>query len=136
MAVKRQKDDTVPRKSVQIRLTIPAADTQVLEWFDLQDSMRDSVRQLVRDSIAREGMVDVFNKPVVPGARSRAKTPVVEPEFEAPATVGEVEEPASPAPKSPPARKEKAAKPVLSKAIADDEPEGPMDDLFGSMRDN
>ncbi|WP_417555804.1 hypothetical protein [Microbacterium sp.] len=52
----------------KVQLTVPAADTTVTEWLDLQFSASESVRRLIRESVAREGFVDVANRPVRPPA--------------------------------------------------------------------
>ncbi|REJ06745.1 hypothetical protein DY023_05160 [Microbacterium bovistercoris] len=51
-----------------MEITVPVADTSVIEWLDLQYSASDSFRRLVREAIAREGFVDVANRPVRPPA--------------------------------------------------------------------
>lgn len=48
----------------RIRLTVPQADQSVLEWLDQQDDTSASMRALIRESIARDGYVDVINRPV------------------------------------------------------------------------
>ncbi|WP_394941182.1 hypothetical protein [Psychromicrobium sp. YIM B11713] len=58
MAAKRKPE---PRR---VRLTVPAVDESVLAWLDLQDNASASMRMLVRESIARDGYIDVINKPV------------------------------------------------------------------------
>ncbi|MBD0673969.1 hypothetical protein BU198_25445 [Streptomyces sp. CBMA156] len=50
-----------PRK---VRWTVPAADTSVIEWLDRQENISQSLRQLIRESIQRDGYIDVFYKPV------------------------------------------------------------------------
>ncbi|MEU9167816.1 hypothetical protein AB0D34_08475 [Streptomyces sp. NPDC048420] len=50
-----------PRK---IRWTVPAADTSVIEWLDQQENISQSLRLLIRESIQRDGYIDVFYKPV------------------------------------------------------------------------
>ncbi|MGB3732305.1 hypothetical protein [Microbacterium sp.] len=52
----------------KVQLIVPAADTTVTEWLDLQFSASESVRRLIRESVAREGFVDVANRPVRPPA--------------------------------------------------------------------
>ncbi|WP_156888118.1 hypothetical protein [Microbacterium indicum] len=52
-----------PRK---VQLTVPPADTTVSEWLDAQYSSSESIRRLIRESVAREGFVDVANRPVTP----------------------------------------------------------------------
>ncbi|MFF8918016.1 hypothetical protein ACF08M_33120 [Streptomyces sp. NPDC015032] len=51
-----------PRK---VRWTVPAADTSVNEWLNEQADISQSIRLLIRESIERDGFVDVFYKPVV-----------------------------------------------------------------------
>ncbi|MCJ0875673.1 hypothetical protein [Streptomyces sp. AP-93] len=50
-----------PRK---VRWTVPAADSSVIEWLDQQENVSQSLRQLIRESIQRDGYVDVYYKPV------------------------------------------------------------------------
>lgn len=50
-----------PRK---VRWTVPAADTSVIEWLNEQADISQSLRQLIRESIQRDGYIDVFYKPV------------------------------------------------------------------------
>ncbi|WP_093802242.1 hypothetical protein [Streptomyces sp. Wb2n-11] len=50
-----------PRK---VRWTVPAADTSVIEWLDQQENISQSLRLLIRESIQRDGYVDVYYKPV------------------------------------------------------------------------
>ncbi|MFD4576725.1 hypothetical protein ACFWNK_30710 [Streptomyces sp. NPDC058417] len=50
-----------PRK---VRWTVPAADTSVIEWLNKQTDISQSLRLLIRESIQRDGYVDVFYKPV------------------------------------------------------------------------
>lgn len=58
MSAKRKPE---PRR---VRLTVPAADTSVTEWLDLQDDASVSMRYLVRESIEKDGYTDVVNRPV------------------------------------------------------------------------
>lgn len=48
----------------RIRVNVPQADESVLAWFELQENHSLSVRQLIRESIARDGYTDVVNRPV------------------------------------------------------------------------
>lgn len=48
----------------RVRLTIPAADESSQAWIDLQDDPSASMRMLIRESIQRDGYVDVVNRPV------------------------------------------------------------------------
>lgn len=50
-----------PRK---VRWTVPAADTSVIEWLDQQENISQSLRLLIRESVQRDGYVDVYYKPV------------------------------------------------------------------------
>lgn len=52
----------------KVQLTVPPADTTMNEWLDLQYSAADSIRKLIRESVAREGFIDVANRPVRPPA--------------------------------------------------------------------
>lgn len=51
-------------ESKRVRLTIPAADESSQAWIDLQDDPSASMRILIRQSIQRDGYVDVVNRPV------------------------------------------------------------------------
>ncbi|MEJ1089585.1 hypothetical protein WDU99_14805 [Microbacterium sp. Mu-80] len=53
----------------KVQITVPAADISVVEWLDLQYSASESIRRLIREAIAREGFVDVANRPVRPPAQ-------------------------------------------------------------------
>ena len=55
----------------KVQITVPAADTSVIEWIELQYSSSESIRRLIREAIAREGFVDVANRPVRPPAPPR-----------------------------------------------------------------
>lgn len=48
----------------RVRLTVPAADESTQRWLDLQDDQSVSMRLLIRESIERDGYIDVMNKPV------------------------------------------------------------------------
>lgn len=48
----------------RVRLTIPAADESSQAWIDLQDDASASMRMLIRESIQRDGYVDVVNRHV------------------------------------------------------------------------
>lgn len=49
---------------LRVRLTVPAADESSQAWIDLQDDPSTSMRMLIRESIQRDGYVDVVNRPV------------------------------------------------------------------------
>ncbi|WP_221584746.1 hypothetical protein [Microbacterium sp. G2-8] len=67
--------ETASTRKVQI--TVPVADVSVIEWLDAQYSTAESIRRLIRESVAREGFVDVANRPVTPPAHPAAVTPDV-----------------------------------------------------------
>lgn len=46
------------------RLSIPVADTSVIEWLGVQDNVSASIRTLIRDHIAAHGMSDPTCRPV------------------------------------------------------------------------
>ena len=52
-----------------VKLSIPLNDTSVLAWLQNQNNMSDSVRQLIRDEIERNGYDDMFCREVIPGAK-------------------------------------------------------------------
>ncbi|MFE7114099.1 hypothetical protein ACFU99_01560, partial [Streptomyces sp. NPDC057654] len=53
-----------PGEPHKLRWTVPAADTSVIEWLNAQEDKSQSIRLLIRESIQRDGYVDVFYKPV------------------------------------------------------------------------
>ena len=56
-----QPEVAEPRR---LRWSVPAADVSVNQWLDGQESISSSLRLLIRESIEREGYIDVVNKPV------------------------------------------------------------------------
>lgn len=58
----RQERD--PQTPYRTRLFIPPADVSVIRWLNGQDNVSASLRLLIRDSIERDGYVDVVNRPV------------------------------------------------------------------------
>lgn len=52
-----------------VKLSIPLADASVLRWLEGQDNMSDSIRQLIRQDIEKNGYDDVFCRDIVPGAK-------------------------------------------------------------------
>ncbi|MFE6996358.1 hypothetical protein ACFVAE_10400 [Microbacterium sp. NPDC057659] len=71
----------------KVQITVPVADTSVIEWLDLQYSASDSFRRLIREAIAREGYVDVANRPVRPPAEPVHVAEEFAADVEAPAAV-------------------------------------------------
>lgn len=53
--------ESQPRK---VRWTVPAIDISVSRWLDVQVSISNSLSALIRDSIERDGYVDVIHRPV------------------------------------------------------------------------
>ncbi|MFB0839975.1 hypothetical protein ACETK3_18465 [Arthrobacter sp. E44] len=45
-------------------MSVPAADEAVLAWMELQENPSLSVRMLIRESIERQGYIDIVNRPV------------------------------------------------------------------------
>ncbi|MCB5280323.1 hypothetical protein [Arthrobacter sp. ES1] len=60
----RAAEETVRPQPQRFRVNVPAADEAVLAWMALQDNHSLSVRMLIRESIERNGYIDVVNKPV------------------------------------------------------------------------
>lgn len=56
-----QPEAAEPRR---LRWSVPAADVSVNQWLDVQENISSSLRLLIRESIEREGYIDVVNKPV------------------------------------------------------------------------
>ncbi|MFC6704256.1 hypothetical protein [Flexivirga alba] len=48
----------------RLRITVPASDTSVLRWLEVQESPSISLRMLVRAAIERDGYTDVLTRPV------------------------------------------------------------------------
>ena len=48
----------------RLRWSVPLADASTNQWLDLQNNISQSLQQLIREAIARDGYVDVVNKPV------------------------------------------------------------------------
>lgn len=49
----------------RVRWSFPAADSSTQTWLNTQHDVSRSLQHLVREAVARDGMVDVVNKPVV-----------------------------------------------------------------------
>lgn len=58
-AKKSEKDS--PRR---LRWSVPRADVSSNDWLDMQEDISVSLRLLIRESIERNGFVDVMNRPV------------------------------------------------------------------------
>lgn len=54
----RQAD---PRR---VRISVPLADISTNAWLDAQDNISRSIQVLIRESIERDGVIDVVNRPV------------------------------------------------------------------------
>jgi hypothetical protein len=61
MSKTSQPEAAEPRR---LRWSVPAADVSVSQWLDVQENISSSLRLLIRESIEREGYIDVVNKPV------------------------------------------------------------------------
>lgn len=48
----------------RMRVSFPEADTSTNEWIDLQENLSRSLQVLIRESIMRDGYLDVVNRPV------------------------------------------------------------------------
>ncbi|WP_284982376.1 hypothetical protein [Arthrobacter sp. efr-133-TYG-118] len=55
---------TSPEELRRLRWSVPAADVSVNEWLDAQASISHSLRLLIRESIERDGFIDVTYRPV------------------------------------------------------------------------
>lgn len=145
-------DEPTTRK---VQLTVPVADSTVTEWLDLQHSPSESLRRLIRESVAREGFVDVANRPVrppanpvyvaetypdeaidedddfVPAASAPAKTaPKAQPEKTEPAKKAEPKKPAK-AEEPAPARATKTRSTRAAEAPSEASAAPTIDDLLG-----
>ena len=68
---------------VGVRFSYPIADTSVATWLECQDSISESLRALIRESIERDGYLDLANRPLAqqprkgrPPAESAGAAPV------------------------------------------------------------
>lgn len=61
----------------RLRITVPASDTSVLRWLEVQESPSISLRMLVRAAIERDGYTDMLTRPV--DQLPRRGRPVAEP---------------------------------------------------------
>lgn len=81
------------RDDHRFTLKVPQVDESVVEWVSAQHDLSQSLRQLIRDEIQRNGFTDTANRPVTQLPR-RGRPPAQyadEPEFEqpgVPVTVG------------------------------------------------
>lgn len=65
MTARPSKADTPAKPQPhRFRVSVPAADEAVVAWMELQDNQSLSVRMLIRESIERNGYIDVVNRPV------------------------------------------------------------------------
>jgi hypothetical protein len=55
---------TSPEELRRLRWSVPAADVSVNEWLNAQASISQSLRLLIRESIERDGFIDVTYRPV------------------------------------------------------------------------
>ncbi|WP_347110551.1 hypothetical protein AAHB33_07315 [Paenarthrobacter sp. S56] len=120
------------------RLNVPSADEAVAAWMEMQDNQSLSIRMLIRESIERNGYVDIVNRPVVQlsdggrvpePARAVAVTP-------APAAEG-----TGPAPERPPAQTgppgQEGPQPELPEQASGGQASGSqvdVNDLFAQLR--
>lgn len=65
------KSPSAPRRGrkpghrvVGVRFSYPVADTSVAAWLASQDSVSESLRVLIRESIERDGYIDLANRPL------------------------------------------------------------------------
>ena len=75
------------RKAAQTsryRFTVPDSDTDVVNWIAAQENLSTSLRVLIKQSVQRDGLVDIFCKPVAnPGITAgRPPKQVVTPQAE------------------------------------------------------
>ena len=52
-------------KSVRYCFTVPTTDTQIAEWAALQYNLSTSMRLIIKDYIAKHGMVDASCQPMM-----------------------------------------------------------------------
>lgn len=108
--------------SRKVQITVPVADVSVIEWLNLQYSASESVRRLIRESIEREGFVDVANRPAKPPTRVHAQMAFVdadEDDFVAEISAKPIAPKPTPAPSPPPAAKAPAIDPDEDDFIAE-----------------
>jgi hypothetical protein len=71
----------------RLRWSVPRADVSTNRWLDTQYDISQSLRLLIRESIQRDGYIDVVNRPVEQLPR-RGRPPVVEQDENESAAVG------------------------------------------------
>lgn len=49
---------------MRLQTTIPDKDNDVIEWLKIQENVSYSLRTVIRQSIARDGMIDITCKPI------------------------------------------------------------------------
>lgn len=64
---------TKKKAKEQYRLSVPVADTSVIEWLNAQVSISNSIRLLVREHIIREGYTDPTCRQIVNQTTSEPK---------------------------------------------------------------
>lgn len=69
-----QASSAEPRR---LRWSIPAADISSNQWLDMQENISRSMQVLIRESIQRDGFIDVVNRPVEQLPR-RGRPPMAE----------------------------------------------------------
>lgn len=52
-------------KSIRYHFSAPPGDTQIAEWVALQDNFSMSMRMVIKDYIAKHGMVDASCQPMM-----------------------------------------------------------------------
>ena len=52
-------------KTARYTFTVPTTDTQIVEWAALQHSLSVSMRLIIKDYIAKHGMVDASCQPMM-----------------------------------------------------------------------
>ena len=90
----------MPDKFKRFRFSVPFADESVHEWIEKQSNLSNSLRQLIRDAIRREGMVDITCSPVVQRGSNRPERieyPMAQPVDAQPVPVAVPVVPAQPA---------------------------------------
>lgn len=73
---------TKPAEPRRLRWSVPRVDVSTNQWLDTQNDISQSLQLLIRESIQRDGYIDVVNRPIEQLPR-RGRPPQSESEFQA-----------------------------------------------------
>jgi hypothetical protein len=73
---------TKPDEPRRLRWSVPRVDVSTNQWLDMQNDISHSLQLLIRESIQRDGYIDVVNRPIEQLPR-RGRPPQSESELQA-----------------------------------------------------